>query len=250
MAALQARASVPKGSNVSKRAQQANHMFAYCRVIGCGQPARAGTTNGLDTRFCRKHADHYSRHGSPYKPSYTAKELTPYRKTIGAWLKVNHEDRWVANALDRIKGLYARSGPRVEAFRLAGMSPQDRARKAWARLREASVAPVKVLEAWLVVELAVRLDVQPDGTPEFKRVQGAKLLHRLASGSHKRWEREVPRRIANHFTTEMVVTELHKYPHSRGKVLRYLGRDLEEACELVVSTHIGALVEIVQVVGD
>jgi hypothetical protein len=250
MAALWARASVPKGSSVSKRAQQANHMFAYCRVIGCGQPTRAGTAKGLDTRFCRRHADHYSRHGSPYKRSYSAKELTRYRKTVRTWLKANPEDRWVTNALDRIRGLYARSGPLVEAFRLAGMTPVERARTAWARLREASVEPVKVLEAWLVVELAVRLDVQPDGTPEFKRVQGAKLLHRLASGSHKRWEREVPRRIANHFTTEMVVTELHTYPHSRGKILRYLGRDLEEACELVVSTHIGALVEIAQVEGS
>jgi hypothetical protein len=130
------------------------------------------------------------------------------------------------------------------------MTPSERSRKAWARLREASVDPLRVLEAWLVVELAVRLDSQPDGSPEFKRVQGAKLLHRLASGSHKRWEREVPRRIANHFTTETAVTELHKYPHSRGKVLRYLGRDLEEACALVVSQHIGALVEIAQADGD
>ena len=240
---------MPKGTNVSKRALQPNHMFSYCRVIGCGQPARAGTTKGLDTRFCRKHADHYSRHGSPYKRSYTGKELTKYRKQVRTWLKENSEDRWVANALDRINGMYARSGPHVEAFRLAGMTPAERSRKAWARLREASVDPLRVLEAWLVVELAVRLDSQPDGSPEFKRVQGAKLLHRLASGSHKRWEREVPRRIANHFTTETVVTELHKYPHSRGKILRYLGRDLEEACELVVSTHIGALVSIVQVEG-
>ena len=236
--------------SVSERAKRPDHMYTYCRVIGCPNPARAGTPKGLDTRFCRKHADHYSRHGSPYKRPYAAKELAPYRKVVRAWLRANSKDRWVTNAFGRIKGLYARSGPHVEAFRLAGMTPRERAQKAWARLREAHVAPSRVVETWLVVELAVRLDSQPDGTPEFKRVQGAKLLHRLASGSHKRWEQQVPRRIANHFTSETIVTELHKYPHSRGKVLRYLGQDLEDACELVVTEHIAELLEMATSAGS
>ncbi len=229
--------------DVNKRAQRPDSMYSYCRVIGCAQPARAGTSKGLDTRFCRRHADHYSRHGSPYKRSYSAKALTPYRKIVQGWLREHNDDRWVVNAVERVKGLYAHSGPFVEAFRLAGLPPKERARKAWARLRNAGVAPERVVESWLVVELAVRLDPQPDGDREFKRVQGAKLIHRLASGSHKRWELAPISRPGRQNVDAKIVTELHKYPHSRGKVLRYIGTDREEACELVVSSHLQALLK-------
>jgi hypothetical protein len=232
-------------ASVSQRAQRPDHMHSYCRVIGCGLPARAGTSKGLDTRFCRRHADHYSRHGSPYKRSYSAKALKPYRKIVQGWLRKHKDDRWVANAVERVNGLFAQAGPFVEAFRLAGLPPRERARKAWARLRHAGVDPMRVVESWLVVELAVRLDPQPDGDREFKRVQGAKLIHRLASGSHKRWELEPISRPRRQNVGTKIVTELHKYPHSRGKVLRYIGADMEEACGLVVATHLPELLKAV-----
>jgi hypothetical protein len=228
---------------VQARAKTPNHMFRYCRVVGCHNPARAGTENGLDTTFCRKHADHYSRHGSPYRGSYSAKDLAPYRRAVRRWLAENREDQWVKNACCRVEGLYERAGPHVEAFRLAGMSARERAWAAWARLRKAGIEPLKPIEAWLVIEQAIAFDEQPEAKPEFKRVQAAKLVHRMASGSHKVWEREVPRRIANHFTTEVHRTELHVYPHSRGRVLRHIGADLEEACGLLVDQHLGALIE-------
>jgi len=40
---------------------------------------------------------------------------------------------------------------------------------------------------------------------------------------------------------KVIVTELHKYPHSRGRVLRYIGADMEEGCGLVVSSHLPEL---------
>ena len=225
--------------DVSKRAERPDGMYSYCRVVGCSHPTRAGTTKGLDRRFCRRHADHYSRHGSPYKRSYAAEALTPYRKIVQGWLREHMNDFWVANAVERVNGLYAQAGPFEEAFRLAGLPPKERARKAWARFRDAGVAPERVVQSWLVVELAVRLDPQPDGDREFKRVQGAKLIHRLASGSHKRWEREAM--LKPGAVPKIIVTELHKYPHSRGKVLRYIGADMEDACGLVVSSHLPGL---------
>ena len=99
-------------------------MFSRCRVFGCDKPARAGTDDGLDTRFCRSHADHYARHGSPYKRSYTAKEIAPYRKAALTWLEANEGDMWVRNAVDRVETLYRTAGPHVEAFRLRGLSPR------------------------------------------------------------------------------------------------------------------------------
>jgi hypothetical protein len=200
-------------------------MFSRCRVVGCTRPARAGTEEGLDTRFCRSHADHYARHGSPYRTSYKAAELAPYRRAAVKWMADHRADPWVANAVDRVASLYRASGPHVEAFRLRGLSPPERAKAAWARLRKAEVDPCSVVAAWLAVEALVAADPSADHKVEFKRVQTAKLIHRMASGTHKRWG-EGP-----------TATELHVYPRSRGRVLRHMGEALEEACELIREHH-------------
>ncbi|MES0198045.1 hypothetical protein [Mesorhizobium sp. M0011] len=210
-------------NEVKARAAEPSQMFRNCRVIGCAKPARAGTEDGLDTYFCRTHSDHYSRHGSPYKRSYTAKELAPYRKAANAWLEANAEDQWVRNAVDRVETLYRAAGPHLEAFRLRGQSPEARAKAAWARLRKAKADPRRVVAAWLAVEMAVAADPQADRKPEYKRVQTAKLVHRMASGTHKRWQ-----------SGPGGEQELHIYPRSRGRVLRHIGSDIEEATALLV----------------
>lgn len=218
---------VARRNEVKARANEPSSMFSRCRVVGCSRPARAGTPDGLDTRFCRAHSDHYSRHGSPYRPSYGAKELAPYRVAATAWLKVNDGDVYVRNAIDRVTTLMATAGPHVEAFRLRGLSPEERARAAWARLRKARVDPSRVVAAWLAVEMIISDDPQADRKAEFKQVQAAKLVHRMASGTHKRWgEGETAK-------------ELHVYPRSRGRVLRHVGADLSEACGLLSEHRLG-----------
>ncbi|MER9225091.1 hypothetical protein NKI39_05455 [Mesorhizobium sp. M0664] len=210
-------------NEVKQRAAEPSSMFSRCCVVGCGKPARAGTDDGLDTRFCRQHSDHYSRHGSPYRRSFTAKELAPHRQTAYAWLEANAGDSWVRNAVDRVETLYRAAGPHVEAFRLRGLSPEARAKAAWARLRKAKIEPRRVIVAWLSVEMAIAADPQADRKPEYKRVQVAKLVHKMASGTHKRWE-----------TGPGGVRELHVYPRSRGRVLRHIGEDIEEATGLLI----------------
>jgi hypothetical protein len=209
-------------NEVKARAVEPSHMFTRCRVIGCDKPTRAGTDDGLDTRFCRSHADHYARHGSPYRRSYTAKEIAPYRKAAMSWLEANASDPWVRNAIDRVGTLYQTAGPHVEAFRLRGLSPEARAKAAWARLRKAAVDPRRVAAAWLAVEMVIRDDPQAERKAEFKRVQAAKLVHKMASGTHKKWGAGAD------------VKELHVYPRSRGQVLRHIGKALDEACGLLV----------------
>ncbi len=142
-------------AEVRARANEPSYRYHSCRVMGCGKPSRAATQDGLDTFFCRAHADHHSRHGSPYKSSYRSRDLAPHRKTARAWLKDYDADPWVKNALVRVEGLYRSGGPHVEAFRLRGLSPQERAKAAWARLRKAKVDPRRVVEASLAVELTV-----------------------------------------------------------------------------------------------
>jgi hypothetical protein len=59
-------------------------------------------------------------------------------------------------------------------------------------------------------------------TVEFRRVQAAKIVHRLASGTHKSWKQGTGS-----------AKELHDYPASRGNVLRYIGKDVQGAAELL-----------------
>lgn len=221
-------------AEVKARAGQPNYdQGSGCKVMGCGNPVRAATSDGLDARFCRPHADQYARHGSPYRKSYSSAQVRPYRAAAASWLKANAGDHWVRNAVERVKGLYASAGGHVEAFRLRGLSPDERSRVAWTRLRKANVEPVEVIAAALAVEMIIRDDPYADRKAEFKQVQTAKLVHRMASGTHKRWGEGA------------TATELHVYPRSRGRVLRHIGKAAVEACELVVDHHRNGLPAVV-----
>lgn len=226
---------------VRKRASAPNSMHGYCRVVGCPNPARVGTEEGLDQRFCRRHYEYHQRHGSPYKGSYTAQQLDPYRKAALGWLATNGDDIWTRNAVEGVKGLYGRAGPAVEAFRLRGLTPRERAWAAWARLRKAEVDSRRPVAAWLAVELAIADDPQPVQTIEYKLVQAAKLVHRMASGTHKRWEQPASSNDQGRFRKRTV--ELHVYPRSRGRVLRHIGEDLQKCVELLVEHHLQTIRE-------
>lgn len=219
---------------VKARAKQPNHVHSYCRVIGCRFPARSGTSDGLDTKWCRRHADRLQRHGSPTKGSYPAAILNPLRRAAIEWLMENPNDPWALSAVKAVRGLYGRAGPHVEAFRLRGLTPEQRAKAAWARLRKDEVDPRLPVAAWMAVEMAIRADLQPDLKPEFKRVQAAKLVHRMASGSHRRWGTGQVVLGAKDKGTLRVSNELHVFPKSRGRVLRWIGADLEKAVELLI----------------
>jgi len=147
------------------------------------------------------------------------------------------ENLWVRNAIDRVNGLYRSAGTHEEAFRLKGKNPKERAAIHWTRLRKAEIDPRLVVAAWLAVEMVIRDDSQPVSTKEFKRIQAAKLVHRMASGTHRRWEQEIVG-ANNPSRGRMLVTEMHVYPRSRGRVLRHIGEDLETAVELLVDHHL------------
>ncbi|WP_245945021.1 hypothetical protein [Pelagibacterium lacus] len=89
-------------------------------------------------------------------------------------------------------------------------------------MRKAQVNPVEVIAAWLAIEAMIEADPHPEHK-EFQLVQAAKLVHRMASGSHRRWQ-----------GPDGGTIEMHVYPRPRGKVLRHLGRDIEEAAGLVI----------------
>jgi hypothetical protein len=219
-------------ADVNGRASIPNHMYAYCRVLGCTDPARAGTKDGLDTRYCRRHYEHYQRHGSHFKGGYTAKELAPYRKAALRWLKDHPENRWVHQAIGNIRQLYWKGGHHIPAFRLCGKNSRQPAWTHWARLRKAEIDAMRCVAAWLAMEIVILEDPQAVRSTEYKRVQAAKLVHRMASGTHKKWTHKWPD------CSGTWVEEMNVYPRPRGRVLRHIGTDLDEACELIVDLHL------------
>lgn len=209
---------------IRRRVQSAEPTFAACVVLDCGQPTMARARSGLNRAYCKRHVEHYRRHGSYTKSSYTAAELKGYRHTALSWLQGHSELPEVRSGVERIGVLYRRAGRPVGAFRLTGMPPEARAGDLWARLAARDISPLAVLSVWLAVCLCHHADPQPERKIEFRWVQAAKLLHRMAGGSHKRWEREAA-------DGSVQVTELHKYPASRGRVLRHIGEALAAAGE-------------------
>jgi hypothetical protein len=177
----------------------------------------------LNRLYCRKHIEHYRRHGSYVKKSYGSGELRPYRAAALRWLREHTADRQVSSALSRIRDLLSASGRPVEAFRLAGMSPAERARNVWALLAKRGIDPAEIVAAFLAVRMRLRDDPQPDRHEEYRNVQAAKILHRMAGGTHRRWERE-------RADGSVEATEMHRHPVSRGLVLRALGQELADAC--------------------
>lgn len=224
-------ARMRRRADIRRRVSNPKDAYERCRVFGCRQPTTAQARKGLHRLYCRRHVDHYRRHGSYFRASYSVSELTSYRRAAHDWLDSHRDASAVDLAVSAIQRLYDSAGQHIEAFRLTGRKPDERARAAWARLREAGIDPLRPLAAWLALEMKLIDDPQADRSAEYKRVQGAKLVHRLASGTHKRWEQEGR-------NGRIIVTELHKYPASRGVVLRHIGEAIESAAAPVVEAHL------------
>lgn len=200
--------------------------YERCRAYPCPNRTTADEGEGLNRLYCRKHIEHFRRHGSYYKASYRAGEMRPYRIRALRWLREHEADPKIRRALVGVRGLYASAGAPIEAFRLAGKSPAERAKVIWAHLRAREVDPAEVVAVWLAVDWRLREDLQPDRHQEYRHVQVAKLIHRMAGGTHKRWERHRGGDSAD-------ITEVHRYPVSRGRVLRLVGGQLAEICDLL-----------------
>lgn len=208
------------------RSRLANPQDAYerCRLYPCTGRTTADRGEGLNRLYCKKHIEFQKRHGSYVKKSYGASELRPYRLQADRWLAAHADDPAVRITLAAVRRLYASAGASVEAFRLTGKSPAERAKALWAALRHRNVDPSRAVAAWLAVCARLRDDLQPDRHEEYHQVQVAKLIHRMAGGTHKRWERERGEGCVE-------VTQMHKHPVSRGRVLRVVGKEVAGACQ-------------------
>lgn len=206
-----------------------------CSIPGCRNPTMRVAGTGLAAFHCRRHVEHKARHGSHWHGTYSAAELKPYLAAATSYVRLRAEsDRFIKTALNAIALLLEEAGPTEIATRLRGMSANKRARIALARLRVAGIKPERFVTMVLAVTALIDEDPGSHRTKEFRTVQIAKSLHRLASGTHKRWPF-----VDIHGRQRQI--ELHAFPRSSGPVLRLIGRVIEQPCEWVVEKHLSAV---------
>ncbi len=201
----------------------------------CGRPTMRAAGVGLSSLFCRRHCEHRARHGSFWKSTYKSRELRPYLTAAATYVRLRRtSDKFIAAAITNIRVALDEAGPVEIATRLRGMSAAKRAKIGLARLRVAEVAPERIVATVLAVSALIEDDPKSHRIREFRTVQICKALHRLASGTHKVWE-------VQDWQGRTRRTELHAFPRSSGKVLRIMGRMIEEPCDWVVEKHLSGV---------
>lgn len=190
---------------------------------------------GLAAYHCRRHVEHKARHGSHWHGTYSAAELKPYIAVATSYVRLRAKsDRFIKAALNAVAALLEEAGPTEIATRLRGMSAAKRARIALARLRVSRINPARILATVMAVTALIEEDPGSHRTKEFRVVQIAKALHRLASGYHRFWE------IQDAYGRTRR-TELHAFPRSSGPVLRLIGRAIEGPCDWVIEKHLASI---------
>ncbi len=205
-------------------------------MLGCVRPTQRAAKVGLSAAVCRYHQQHRQRHGSPWCKSPQAAVLRPYLFAAVSFIAVNRSDPFVAGALAGVGGLMASAGPVELATRLRGLSPQQRAKIALARLREANMRPERILAIPMAVHALI--EAEPERchrTSEWRIVAVAKAAHRLASGTHRRWAVPQP-------DGRVKEIRLDCYPRTSGQILRHLGMMIETEAESVIAHHLAEVV--------
>lgn len=184
-----------------------------CNLPGCRRLNQLAAGNGHSRRYCKHHVEFHRRHGSYWFKSLTAAELMPFRKAARAWLGSYSTDYRVVAATSSTRALLETSGRVENAYSLRGRTAEEKARIALARLRNAKIDPAAILERIIAVTACCEAKGIDDRQREYRYVQLAKSVHRLASGTHK---------------TTSGFPLPSKYPRSEGQVLRHLGQWLDD----------------------
>lgn len=190
-----------------------------CCLPGCSRPSMRSEGRGLAQHHCRYHVQHKARHGSHWHGTYKASELLPYARSADAWLRERRQDPLYQAAYWDLEHMMAGAGRVEPEMDLKGQSAVYRARMAFARVRAAEIPTRRLIVIYLAVAALIEDDWKSHNVREFRIVQAAKVVHRLASGTHRKWD-----------TPGMRPVELHVYPRSSGYVLRKMGEVLEKAC--------------------
>jgi hypothetical protein len=208
--------------------------ISRCVIPNCGRPTMRSAGVGLAEMHCKYHVAYRARHGSYWCPTYTAADLKPYLKSAAEYIKRNRAETFIAHTILGLQALLDGAGRAEPAQDIKHRSAAHRARVALARLREAHVAPERLLAIHMAVSALIEDDAGSHRVKEFRIVQVAKAVHRLASGTHKQWAWPLP-------DGRMYPIPFHAYPKSSGRVLRIIGDEIEELCAKVTERDLDAV---------
>lgn len=207
---------------------------SICAVPSCGRATMKAAGVGLASFHCKRHVEHKARHGSHWHRSYRALELKPFLAAAAAYIRPRLEsDPHIKTAIAGLT-LLLEEAPYEIATRLRGLPARTRADIAFGRLRKAAVKPERLLVIHLAVTAIIEEDPGSHRVKEFRLVQVAKAVHRLASGYHRVW----PQQDLKGRTFRL---ELHAYARSTGRVLRLIGAMIEEPCEWATAHHVAGV---------
>jgi hypothetical protein len=210
---------------------------SVCSIPGCGRLSMFTQGNGLSRYLCRYHSQRRSRHGSTWHTSYRAAELKPYLDAASHWLAVRQDVSAVAAVVREMDYLLAGAGRSEPAMNLRGLSAATRARIAFARLSEAEIPAGRLVAIYVAVAALIEDDWASHRTREFQIVQAAKVAHRLASGTHRRWQMWNP-------TGPEVHVEVHAYPRSAGLILRKIGETMGKVVDPILGAAVPEIVSL------
>ncbi|WP_340672096.1 hypothetical protein [Bradyrhizobium ottawaense] len=185
---------------------------------------------GLAPHHCRTHVEHRARHGSYWLNTYTAAELKPYLTAAAAYVGLRANDKFISAAIEAMRFALEEAGPVEIATRLKGLTAAKRAKIGLARLRVAKIKPERIVS--IVIAVHAIAEERGHRPKEFRTVQACKAVHRLASGTG--W-------VSYDAQGREHRSRRRAYPRSTGRVLRLMGRLLEEPCEWVVEKHLAGV---------
>jgi len=189
------------------------------------------TGKGLSGLHCRKHVVHHQRHGSHWHGTYKAADIKPYLRAAQSYIAPRlTTELFIKQAVAGL-AMLIESAPYEHATRLRGLKARTRADIAFGRLRNAGVKPERLLAIHMAIALLVDEDQYSAHAREFRIVQTAKAIHRLASGHHVYYP-EVGQTYSTGF---------HKFPPSSGQVLRIIGEMVDRCCETATAEHAEAV---------
>lgn len=203
---IKSRSSAPIEPGVSGR----------CNVLGCPRSSQRASGTGLSQTHCKYHVEFHRRHGSYWRRSYLKAQLEPHRQAATKWLSARQDQPNVAHVVAHLQQLIDNSGRRYSAYDVRWLDPDQRANAVLANLREEGKTGAQLLIIVLTIHTAVS-ELGPRGDSEFRHVQIAKLVHRLASGTH---------RTTSGFRIPS------KYPRPEGVFMRTLGRRVEDVAAI------------------
>nr|WP_199067184.1 hypothetical protein [Chromobacterium sp. ASV5] len=163
------------------------------------------------------HEQRLMRHGSAIKDSYRAPDLHRYAKRTLEWLQTNPSPPAAQEAKAKLDRTLREAGHFESQANVPYMSPAEKARMAWMRIRIKQLEPELVIAKLMAVEAMLKVDPPLSGEAEQYRLwQLGKAVHRMAGGYHRR--------------AVMPGQKHWKFFQSSGHVLKHLG---EQAAKII-----------------